>query len=62
MRELKRWKEIVRQLPGVRLEKVLAARQALQGNEYKYDSHEVLTRTAAQVAQDIELSWAGVDT
>ena len=62
MRELNRWKEIVRQLPGVRLEKVLAARWALRSNECEYDSIEILTRTVAQVAQDLELSWAGVNT
>ena len=62
IRELNRWKEIVRQLPGVRLEKVRAARRALQDNEYECDSNEVLTRTIAQVAEDIDLSWAGVDT
>ena len=49
--DLQRWKEMVRRLPAVRVEKVVMMRAALRSNSY--DDEHILGHTVAQLGNDI---------
>jgi len=49
--DLHRWKEMVRRLPAVRVEKVVMMRAALRSNSY--DDEHILGHTVAQLGNDI---------
>ncbi len=49
--DLQRWKRVVEGLPVVRVEKVVAVREALRNN--RYDSEAILAETVARVGNDL---------
>ena len=50
-RTLQRWRQLVRDLPDVRMDRVRAIREALKGR--KYDSEEVLDETVRRLRNEI---------
>ena len=51
--DLRRWKEVMRNLPVVRVEKVVAVRAALR--HHCYDSEHIVAETAARVRNDVAI-------
>ena len=51
--DLRRWREIMRNLPVVRVEKVVAVRAALR--HHCYDSEQIVAETAARARNDVEM-------
>ncbi len=51
--DLRRWKEAMRNLPVVRVEKVVAVRAALR--HHCYDNEHVVAETAARVRNDVAI-------
>lgn len=49
--DLHRWKEMVRRLPAVRVEKVVATRAALRSSSY--DNEHIFEQTVARLGNDI---------
>ena len=49
--DLQRWKEMVRRLPAVRVEKVVMMRAALRSSSY--DNEHIFEQTVARVGNDI---------
>ena len=50
-RTLQRWRELVHDLPDIRLEKVQATREALKNREY--DGEEVLEETIRRLREEL---------
>lgn len=50
---MQRWKRVVEGLPVVRVEKVVAVREALRNN--RYDSEAILAETVARVENDLRI-------
>lgn len=49
--DLQRWKRVLEGLPVVRVEKVVAVREALRNN--RYDTEAILAETIARVGNDV---------
>lgn len=55
--EMERWHEIVRAAPDVRLDRVLATREALRNN--RYDDPDILEYTVQCVGNDLGIMLRG---
>ncbi len=49
--DLQRWKQVVRELPIVRVEKVVAVRAALR--HHGYDTPHIVAETVARMSNDV---------